>query len=62
MQFFKVIDQFMQLFMAALGLLLWNAGPRAYLVHAVGAHRLRCPRACGIFPDPGSNPWPCIGR
>ena len=25
-------------------------------------HGLSCPVACGIFPDQGSNPCPCIGR
>ena len=26
------------------------------------AHGLSCSTACGIFPDQGSNPCPCIGR
>ena len=28
----------------------------------VVAHGLSCSAACGIFPDQGSNPCPCIGR
>ena len=35
---------------------LWSAGS------VVVAHGLSCSAACGIFPDQGSNPCPCIGR
>ena len=28
----------------------------------IAMHRLSCPKACGIFPDQGSNPGPCISR
>ena len=51
------------------GLLLWAQvlGTRAQWLSHVGSrarasvvvvHRLRCPMACGIFPDQGSNLWP----
>ena len=35
---------------------LWHAGS------VVVAHGLSCSAACGIFPDQGSNPCPCIDR
>ena len=42
-------------------LLLRSTGSRCAGSVAV-AHGLSCSAACGIFPDQGSNPCPCIGR
>ena len=38
-------------------ILLWSTGSRR-AGSVVVAHGLRCPAACGIFPDQGSNPCP----
>ena len=42
-------------------LLLWSTGSRC-AGSVVVAHGPSCSAACGIFPDQGSNPCPCIGR
>ena len=42
-------------------LLLWSTGSRR-AGSVVVAHEPSCSAACGIFPDQGSNPCPCIGR
>ena len=42
-------------------LLLRSTGSRC-TGSAVVAHGPSCSAACGIFPDQGSNPFPCIGR
>ena len=40
------------------GLLLLRSMGSRHRGLIVGAHRLSCSKACGIFPDQGSNPWP----
>ena len=42
-------------------LLLWSTGSRR-AGSAIVAHGPSCSAACGILPDQGSNPCPCIGR
>ena len=42
-------------------LLLWSTGSRAH-GSVVVAHRLSCPKDCGIFPDQGSNPCPLCSK
>ena len=50
------------LFIAVLGLLLWQSTDSRRVGSVVAAHGPSCPMACGIFPDQGSNPSPCSGR
>ena len=44
------------------GFSCWGARPVVCVDLVIGSHGFSCPAACGIFPDQGSNPCPCLGR